>query len=535
MSDFNSKYRPQKISELDLASVRTGLEQLLKSGKVPQALLFTGSRGTGKTSAARILAKAVNCLNQKKDDFEPCNQCEQCLSITRGSNLDVLEIDAASNRGIEDIRDLREKIKLAPISSRYKVYIIDEVHMLTTEAFNALLKTLEEPPAHAVFILCTTDPEKLPETIVSRCLRFNFKRGTQTELVEKMKKIVEQEGIKIDEMGLAQIAKSARGSFRDSQKILEQVSFLKEEVTREKVEEILGQTSGFEVRKLIEILDKKDIKAGLDEIARVNALGVNFRVYLQVLLEYLRELMLSKLGVVQDDFEDESGKLHLEMVDYKKLIEIFTRASLELKDAVIPQLPPELAVVEWCMGQSKIENVKSKIDSTEIGNEKVKMGSDEDRDLRFEIKREKRDQVEKRDLRDKLENEEESEREQVIDFEEILSRWPEVVKTVRAKNYSLEALLRATRPKEVKAKFLILEVFYKFHKDKLETDKCRITLEQAVKEIYHLPLSVKCVLGERPQAKKSNNDSAGNIETEDDIIKAAEEIFGEEKEVEENV
>jgi len=169
------KYRPQTIAELDLESVRHQLEQILKQEKIPQAFLFAGPRGAGKTSAARILAKAINCRQPK--GVEPCNQCSLCREITAGSSLDVLEIDAASNRGIDDIRQLRERVGLAPAQAKYKVYIIDEVHMLTKEAFNALLKTLEEPPAHVVFVLCTTDPEKIIPTILSRLLRVDFRRG----------------------------------------------------------------------------------------------------------------------------------------------------------------------------------------------------------------------------------------------------------------------------------------------------------------------------------------------------------------------
>ena len=182
---FYRKYRPQKIDELDNQSVRESLYSIFSKGNFPHAFLFTGPKGLGKTSTARIVAKAINCEKHKdlegirsEKEIEPCNKCEQCLSITNGNNLDIFEIDGASNRGIDEIRDLKEKIKLAPFKASKKVYIIDEVHMLTTEAFNALLKTLEEPPSHAVFILCTTEPHKVPATIVSRCLRINFTRAT---------------------------------------------------------------------------------------------------------------------------------------------------------------------------------------------------------------------------------------------------------------------------------------------------------------------------------------------------------------------
>src|SRR5665213_65939 len=179
---FYLKYRPQKIKDLDSQEVRERLLKILASDNLPHAFLLTGPKGLGKTSAARIVAKSVNCTNRKKGEAEPCGKCEACLSITNGTNMDVIEIDGASNRGIDEMRDLREKIRLAPLSSKKKVYIIDEVHMLTTEAFNALLKTLEEPPAHAIFILCTTEPQKVPATIVSRCLHVSFKSPTKEEM-----------------------------------------------------------------------------------------------------------------------------------------------------------------------------------------------------------------------------------------------------------------------------------------------------------------------------------------------------------------
>src|ERR1035437_6549591 len=228
---FYRKYRPQKIEDLDNESVRKTLYSIFSKGDFSHAFLFTGPKGLGKTSTARIVAKVINCEKhiglkgqRSEKEIEPCNKCEQCLSISNGNNLDVLEIDGASNRGIDEIRDLKEKINLAPFKASKKIYIIDEVHMLTTEAFNALLKTLEEPPSHAVFILCTTEQHKVPATIASRCSKINFTRATEEEFVRSLQRVVKAEELKADKEALLEIAKLSDGSFRDGVKLLEEVA-----------------------------------------------------------------------------------------------------------------------------------------------------------------------------------------------------------------------------------------------------------------------------------------------------------------------
>ena len=347
MPVFYLKYRPQKIAELDLVEIRTGLAKVLSSGRVPHALLFAGPRGTGKTSAARITAKAVNCQAQsakrKAQNYEPCNRCSLCKKITAGTALDLIEIDAASNRGIDDIRDLREKIKLAPLEAKYKVYIIDEAHMLTTEAFNALLKTLEEPPVHTIFILCTTKPEKLPETIISRCTRFNFRKGRPDEILRCLQKVVKGEKLKIEEGALLEITKHVDGSFRDAQKILEQLSLGGEKITLEMVRKELGRSKEHRPETLLAFLAEKNAKAAILEINRAVEEGNNLSSYTEELLEILRDCLLQSIG-----FSDKVTPCQFNKDQAVRLIELFTRAGRELKTAIIPQLPLELVVVEWC-------------------------------------------------------------------------------------------------------------------------------------------------------------------------------------------
>ncbi len=250
------KWRPQRFDDvIGQRHITETLKNELQQGRIAHAFLFAGIRGIGKTSTARILAKALNCESAAGPTPDPCNQCASCLAIKQGTATDVMEIDGASNRKIEHIRELRENIKFAPAKLRYKVYIIDEVHMLTREAFNALLKTLEEPPSHAIFILATTDAHKVPITITSRCQRFTFRGVGTTELAQALQKITTTESIAIDEQSLLYIARRSEGSIRDAQSILEQViSYCGKEVTQEKVSELLGMVGSESIETVIEAI-----------------------------------------------------------------------------------------------------------------------------------------------------------------------------------------------------------------------------------------------------------------------------------------
>lgn len=344
---FYRTYRPQKISQLDSTLVREGLSSILSSKEIPHAFLLTGPKGLGKTSTARIVAKIVNC--ERKKGIEPCNRCVSCTSITNGTNLDVLEIDAASNRGIDEIRDLREKIKLAPSAAFRKVYIVDEVHMLTTEAFNALLKTLEEPPSHAMFILCTTDLHKVPGTIQSRCFPVVFRKASEDELIHSLKRIITNERIAIKHGALSAIAKASDGSFRDASKLLEQAVAIagKKKISQEIIQALLGKTSRGE--NLIALVVKKDVKGALDWVSRAADEGLNMRSWLEDTLEVFHTALLSKYEVKNGEVDTIVCDLSEE--ELKQLIRLFTRAHQELRYAVIPQLPLELAIIEYCVGK----------------------------------------------------------------------------------------------------------------------------------------------------------------------------------------
>lgn len=340
------KYRPQKIAELDSSEVRDRLAKILASSYIPHAFLLTGPKGTGKTSAARLIAKVFNCEKKKKgsEDIEPCNSCGSCTAITRGIHLDVLEIDAASNRGIDEIRDLREKIKLAPVSAAYKMYIIDEVHMLTTEAFNALLKTLEEPPARVIFILATTEPEKLPATILSRCAQFHFQKATDREMIHCLKRVIIGEKISVSEDVLSFLARSSDGSFRDGTKMLEQVIAEGALSDLTKARQVIGKD--FHIEAFLRLLSEKKTKEALLLVVEMGKRGVDLRFFIAEVLHILHSLLLLEHGIDEKKIEEASFP-KFSSNDLTSLIKLFSRVYTELKTASLPEIPLEVAIVEW--------------------------------------------------------------------------------------------------------------------------------------------------------------------------------------------
>ncbi len=366
---FYRKYRPQLISELDLSSVREKLTSILSAKEIPHAFLFAGPKGLGKTSSARILAKAINCESrittndsplttnktQKKSEvsskklevasIEPCNVCSACVSITNGSAIDVLEIDAASNRGIDEIRDLKERIKFSPSQLKKKIYIIDEVHMLTPEAFNALLKTLEEPPEHVVFILATTEIGKLPSTIVSRVFLIQFEKPSKVEIARSLRRVADGEKLEIEEGALEKIGELSDGAFRDGAKILEELSLhTKGNKITMNLLETLYKTGTIDnsVEKLVALTLGKKIKDALVIIDTLTTTGSDFKQIIEKMADTLHAKLLDLIA---------KNKMN-EITPVQKLLGLLDTAYKDIKGAVLPQLPLEIALLEFCLEQN---------------------------------------------------------------------------------------------------------------------------------------------------------------------------------------
>jgi DNA polymerase-3 subunit gamma/tau len=334
------KYRPKTIDELDLANVRKTLSDMVKANNLAHAYLLTGPRGAGKTSTARVMARIVNCEKNAKNLSEPCNKCDNCLSILDASAMDVIEIDAASNRGIDDIRELKEKIRLAPAILRKKVYIIDEVHMLTTEAFNALLKTLEEPPSHSLFILCTTELHKVPETIVSRCARIQFTKATSEEMKRSFKRVIEGEGKRVTENAIEYLANAVDGSFRDGVKILDLVLTNSDKVELADIELAVSGSAGYKIAGLVEALCAKDVGESLAKLSEATANGVDLTYLLVNLMRGLRDKLLRG--------EVDAG--------ITKLIFSLDEVARRLATSLDGELLIQVAMVEWCSQSDGSDN-----------------------------------------------------------------------------------------------------------------------------------------------------------------------------------
>jgi len=557
------KYRPQSIKELDLASAREDLTALIASDSLPHSFLFAGPKGTGKTSAARILAKVINCENRKKGSVESCNKCDQCVAITKGTSIDVIEMDAASHRGIDDIRALRDAVKLSPAQAKKKIYIIDEAHMLTTEASNALLKTLEEPPEHVVFILATTNPEKLIPTIRSRTTLIRFTKATTEEIIASLAKKVKGEKISVEKGALEVIAKAADGSFRDADKILEQLGSKDTPLTREIAEEKLNQSGAFDPVSFLKDISERNVVECLKRVSESVDAGVAVETMIDTTVETLRHLLLERVGA-----SDSHTDVLFEVPEIISLTHLFIRARGQLKDVLIETIALELAIVEWCesgIATSSTGNDDNTVTESAPPEIIVKPETPKIEVIANVVEVEKAVQSSKEsEIPDELPEKKVVESISVETVappsgkgngKNILDKaiWAQVLAAVRLINASTEALLRASMPIELKANKLKLGVYYSFHKEHLESHTHKSILEEVCAEVLGTQIRVECLLTQPPaeptpvlntvatpapaingvsgvtqtDTVEEVEDSALTEDPDEDIIRMAKEIFGE--------
>ncbi|MDS1030502.1 DNA polymerase III subunit gamma/tau [Bacillota bacterium LX-D] len=502
------------------------LQHALELQRISHAYLFCGPRGTGKTSMAKILAKAINCLDNQNG--EPCNQCASCQRINQGQALDILEIDAASNRGIDEIRDLRENIKLSPVESRYKVYIIDEVHMLTMEAFNALLKTLEEPPAHVVFILATTEPHKIPLTILSRCQRFDFHRIPLEQIAKRLKEITEFHQVEADESALFLIAKTASGGMRDAVSLLDQcMSMGTAKIITEQVAQIAGLVSDEYLLELVDAMAAGHTAKCLTMLYEALKTGKEVRQLIADLLLHLRNLLLLQLGQGVEDLiivaNETLPRLKKQSSSFGKdkllaMIKVLAAAENEIKWSTQGQILLEISLlkaIEVLPEENKDEVLvpKKKAASTSTSAKTVAPKAKAISPT-FPLPEVPGAEETKESIaQDSTSN---------LSLEKVTAKWQEILDALRKVKIVAYAFFIEGKPIEIRAGKLVLQYReeHKFHKERSEQPENKKVMEQVIEQVLGCKIALEFQLKTNQSAEQKNDPK------EDELYLKACEIFG---------
>ncbi|KXG44809.1 DNA polymerase III subunit gamma/tau [Tepidibacillus decaturensis] len=545
-------WRPQTFEDvIGQEHITQTLQNALRENRFSHAYLFSGPRGTGKTSTAKIFAKAVNCELGPRE--EPCNQCKTCIGITKGFNMDVVEIDAASNRGVEEIRDLREKVKFAPTEARYKVYIIDEVHMLTTEAFNALLKTLEEPPSHVIFILATTEPHKLPLTIISRCQRFDYRRVSVEAMVTRLSYISDEKGYQITKEALSLIALQSEGGMRDALSLLDQVlAFSGDEITVEDVLRVTGRVSYQEFSRLATSILKRETTNVLQQVSQLLQEGKDPEKLLEDLLFYYRDLLLYKSApsleqikekpLIDDQFPQVANSYSNEQLF--QTIETLNQYLNEMKWTNQSQIILELALVKVStshqnqdgqLNSKELDELKSKIKELESKLEHIHQAEAietvkvDHRPITPSQHHPTNGQVVKRLLQWKSSFSEER-------YQKLLQVWPKILQTVKQRKITVHAWLVDGEPVAISSDTIVISFKNMMHRDTTDKPSHRQLIEQIILDVFGQPFHIYNIMQKdwqrfleenQDEGTQSLQEEQGDSDEDDEIVKKAIELFGE--------
>ncbi|PIR05503.1 hypothetical protein COV56_02690 [Candidatus Kuenenbacteria bacterium CG11_big_fil_rev_8_21_14_0_20_37_9] len=502
MPSIYRKYRPKTFTEMvGQNHIKLTLQSELEHNSFVHAYLFCGPRGLGKTTAARLFAKAVNCENRKDGESEPCNKCQSCLEIMDARAFDLLEIDAASHTGVDNVREnIIDNVRFTPHRAKYKVFIIDEVHMLSISAFNALLKTLEEPPVYAIFILCTTEIHKVPETIISRCQRFDFKKVPAVDMIKRLNRISDNEGMKIDDEIYNVIAHKSEGCMRDAEGMLGQVFALGgNKITKEQAALVIPMSEIKLILELVDLVAHNNLSVSLDLINKLVDEGINLSAFNKELVEFLRKLLLIKVGAHKIDifdFDSQTGKqvnMIIDLIDENKLlgmIEEFLSAGYDLRSASIAQLPFELALVKICrftdVSRNALMNETPRLRNTRIKIENPIYSSNFSHlDVRA-----KKTLSETKMARQPLIIKKKEEK--VVDFEKVKKEWVAIVRASHKKSCDLMFINeKMVWPIRIDGNALEIGFKYDLHRSRFDTNSNKKVLEDAIREIIGEVIEIK--------------------------------------------
>jgi DNA polymerase-3 subunit gamma/tau len=507
-----SKYRPRTWeSVVGQDHIIRTLRNAVASDRVVHAYLFAGPRGTGKTTTARLLAKAVNCLDPDPAQH-PCDQCAHCQALNDGRFLDLIEIDAASNTSVDDVRDLREKINFSPNQGRYKVYVIDEVHMLSTAAFNALLKTLEEPPPHAIFILATTEVHKIPATVLSRCQRHEFRRIPVYDIVAKLSEMAEKEDLEVSVEALELIARQSTGSLRDAISLLDQLSSTGEGINLELAQTVLGTATSMAVVEVVSALLDRDPGAGLDHIHKALDSGSDVRQFTRQIVGYLRSLLLIQIGEVNPGNEtpemEAQLKEHAGMIETGNLITVirsFNQAATDSRAAWQPGLPLEIAFIEACQVQEQTSLPANPAPArhTALPSKKVQPQTVSKPKV-SDTKPTPPPTVETKSVSDLDQN------------------WPRILVTVRKDYPNLYGLLNSCQSRHLAGSVLILGFASDILKNQMDKRENLEVVQQVVSRILEKEIAVRCAI-----TSAKNTDIPSEVDGDGMVASALRDLGGE--------